>query len=123
MYYFQLGHNPTGTKLRETILGPKLVGDKGIWMKRASLAVAASIAFHVMMILIENALGPDRKTGKALDSAFSWPAWFFSQLVPPGHGIVQLVFPFIFSLLFYAGVFWLLFSGLAYVNRKERNAA
>ena len=75
------------------------------------------------MVAIENALGPQSKAESAMDSVGSWPAWSFSQLVPPGHGIPQLVYPFIFSLLFYACVFWLLLNTYAYVKHKKRNNA
>jgi hypothetical protein len=92
-------------------------------MKRLGFAVTASLAFHIVMVLIEYALGFDSKSARLLDSIGSWPAWFFSQLVPPGHGIPQLVFPFIFSLLFYTGLFWLVFFGYGYINHKEKNAA
>jgi hypothetical protein len=87
-------------------------------MKRVGWALALSFVFHLAMVMVENALGPDSKAEMKMDSIGSWPAWFCSQLIPPGHGIPQLVFPFLFSLMFYAAIFWLFLTGYAFLNRK-----
>jgi hypothetical protein len=86
-------------------------------MKRVGLSFAASLFFHVALISGEYTLGSGSKSERFLDSIVSWPAWTFSQIVPPGHGVPQLVLPFLFSLLFYAGFFWLVFLGYARLRK------
>jgi hypothetical protein len=77
-------------------------------MKQAVRAALLSVALHIVVPFIEAKAGPSRSGVMKFDSVFSWPASVCSALVPGGHGIPQLVFPFFFSLAFYAVMFWLL---------------
>lgn len=86
--------------------------------KRAVWAVLLSIALHILVPFIEVEVGPSRKGVLWFDSVFSWPAWVCSVLVPPGHGIPQLVFPFAFSVAFYAVMFWILLTLYGWRRRK-----
>jgi hypothetical protein len=92
-------------------------------MRRIVWAIVLSVSFHIIMPLIEAALGFDRKSIKAFDSVVSWPAWLCSVLVPPGHGIPQLVFPFFFSVAFYSVLFWLLIALYEWLHREHMSRA
>ncbi|MDR3562950.1 MAG: hypothetical protein P4N59_16160 [Negativicutes bacterium] len=76
--------------------------------KKMLIAILISIGFHIIVPLSETIAEQHGRNVKTFDSIISWPAWFCSVVVPPGHGVPQLVFPFIFSLVFYAAIFWLL---------------
>jgi hypothetical protein len=85
-------------------------------MKRIGYALFFSVALHILAPFIENMIGPSREGVLAFDRWTSWPARLGSELVPFGHGIPQLVFPFFFSLIFYAALFWVLVA----IYRKLR---
>ena len=86
--------------------------------KRVVWAILLSVALHILVPFIEVKVGPSRRGVLRFDSFFSWPAWVCSVLVPPGHGIPQLVFPFAFSVAFYAAVFWILLIVYEWWRRK-----
>jgi hypothetical protein len=82
------------------------------------LATILSLTFHALASLIDVEAGPNRKWVLVFDSVTSWPAWLCSVFVPSGHGIPQLVFPFLFSLAFYTAFFWLLLAIYERLRRK-----
>ena len=74
-------------------------------MKRIGYALFFSLALHILAPVIENLIGPGEGE-QAFDRWASWPARLGGELVPFGHGIPQLVFPFFFSIAFYAVLIW-----------------
>jgi hypothetical protein len=88
-------------------------------VKRVIWAVLLSIALHILGPLIEMKAGFGRKSVIIADEIVSAPAHLCSMIVPPGHGVPQLVFPFFFSLAFYASLFWLLLT--LYARRGGRD--
>jgi len=88
-------------------------------IKRVIWAVLLSIALHIVGPFLEMKAGYSRKSVMIIDAVFSAPARLCSIIVPPGHGVPQLVFPFFFSLAFYAATFWLLLTFRA----RRMNAA
>jgi hypothetical protein len=83
-------------------------------------AILLSLALHVLGPVVEVLCGENRKWVLALDSVMSWPAYFISTRLPPGHGFTQLGLPFVFSLIFYAVVFLIL---ILFVDRSRREPA
>lgn len=77
-------------------------------MKRALWAMCLSCAFHLLGATLESLIGFEKDGVRKFDSIVSSPARIFSEAMPPGHGVPQLVFPFFFSLAFYTAMFWLL---------------
>jgi len=88
-------------------------------IRRIIWAVLLSIALHIVGPLIEMKAGYSRKSVIIIDAVMSAPARLCSIVVPSGHGIPQLVFPFFFSLAFYASLFWLLLT----MNARRKNGA
>jgi hypothetical protein len=84
------------------------------------LAVSFSVLFHIVILWLGAAAARDGYEPGRMDSVFNVPANMFVALMPPGHGIPQLVLPFFFSILFYAAVFALLLWGLACGLRRGR---
>jgi len=76
--------------------------------KRMALALLLSVGLHIIFPLAETLAERYKRNVESFDRVVSWPAGLCSALVPPGHGIPQLVLPLIFSLAFYAAVFWLI---------------
>jgi hypothetical protein len=87
-------------------------------LNRILLAILLSVTFHISVVLTESFAQRNGRDFATFDSVVSWPAWLCSVLVPPGHGIPQLVFPFAFSLAFYAIVFWILLVVYEWRRRK-----
>ena len=63
-------------------------------------------------IVIDENVGPDNRTWNRIVSVMNVPGGVILKLVGPGHGIPQLVLPFIASLVFYVAVFWLLLAAI-----------
>lgn len=66
------------------------------------------MGIHIIVPLGETIAEKHGANTQPFDAVVSWPARLGSALVPEGHGIPQLVLPFIFSLAFYALLSWLL---------------
>jgi len=79
-------------------------------MKRAVAALVLSIVFHVILPVVETNGERHGWRTEVIDSIVFYPAKLFSELMPAGHGIPQLVLPFVFSIVFYAVVLWILFT-------------
>lgn len=75
--------------------------------KRTVLALMLSAILHILLPAAETIAEQHGRKVEMFDRVASWPAWLCSVLLPPGHGIPQLVLPLIFSLAFYAAVFWI----------------
>ena len=87
---------------------------------KIALALSLSVVLHIVAPLLETIAEQHKRNVESFDRVTSWPAWFFGTLVPPGHGIPQLVLPFVFSIAFYAGVFWLLIILFERLRTKMR---
>ena len=77
-------------------------------MKRIGYALFFSVSLHILAPFIENMIGPSGDGLLAFDRLASWPARLGGEIVPLGYGIPQHVFPFLFSIVFYAALFWVL---------------
>ena len=88
-------------------------------MKKIVLAAFLSVVFHVVLLLAETLAERHGLSTEIVDSVVSYPAKVFGALMPSGHGVPQLVLPFIFSLVFYAFLFWLLIFFYGRWRRKS----
>jgi hypothetical protein len=94
-------------------------GPLEMWKQRIALALMLSVGLHILLPLVETFAERHGRNVETFDHVVSWPAWLCSVVVPPGHGIPQLLLPLFFSLGFYAGVFWLLFLFYDRLRKKR----
>jgi hypothetical protein len=83
-------------------------GQRSMQKTKILVALLLSVGLHVALPLAETIAVRYKWNVDSFDRVVSWPAWFWGTLMPPGHGIPQLVLPFVFSIAFYAAVFWLI---------------
>jgi hypothetical protein len=76
-------------------------------LKNPTLAALLTIAFCILGIVGDAILGADRVWTR-IEGVLNFPARIALAIVGTGHGFAQLVFPFLFALLFYYAAFWLL---------------
>src|SRR5437660_8030593 len=89
--------------------------------RRMALALLLSFGLHIVIPFAETIAGRHQRNVESFDRVVSWPAWLCSALVPSGHGIPQLMFPLVFSLAFYAALFWPLIT--FYDRLRERSTS
>lgn len=87
--------------------------------KSIALAFALSAALHIALPLAETVAERYGTNTETFDRVVSWPASVFGVMMPPGHGIPQLVLPFLFSVGTYAGIFWLLLLLYGLLRKKR----
>jgi hypothetical protein len=87
--------------------------------KRIALALLFSVGLHIALPLAETIPERYKRNVESFDRVVSWPAWLCSTLVPPGHGIPQLLLPLVFSLAFYAVAFWVLIIAYERLRKKS----
>lgn len=92
-------------------------------MKKILLSIAFSITLHTAALLAVRHVDRDHGVWKLVFETIDLPANLWIFLIWGGHGIAQLVMPFIFSLVFYAAAFWLLFTCIERLRRKKRDGA
>lgn len=88
-------------------------------MKRAVTAMVLSIVFHVILPVVGTIGERHGWWTEVIGSIVFYPAKLFSDLMPDGHGIPQLVLPFVFSIVFYAVVFWIFLTVYAKLHRNS----
>ncbi len=85
--------------------------------------MSLSVGLHIALPLVETIAERYKRNVESFDRVASWPAWLCSALVPPGHGIPQLMLPLVFSLAFYAAVFWPLIILYDRLRKKSTSLA
>jgi len=88
-------------------------------VKKIFLALALSIVLHTTVPLLEGVTERHGMSLKILDAILSLPAEACARILPAGHGIIQLVFPFLFSIGIYAAAFWLVIRFYPRPRRRE----
>ena len=84
-------------------------------LKHAILAALSTISLCVLGIAGDATFGTNRVWAR-VEEVINFPGAIALAIVGPGHGFAQLVFPGLFSLLFYFVAFWAFF---VYARRRE----
>lgn len=74
-------------------------------IKSAQLAALLTLAFCVLGVVGDAFFGSNHAWGR-VENILNFPVGIALELAGPGHGASQLIFPFIFCLIFYFVVFW-----------------
>jgi hypothetical protein len=83
-----------------------------MFQRRIKWAIVLTLLLCLAGIAIDENVGPDNPTWNRIVSVMNVPGGMVLKLVGPGHGILQLVLPFVASLVFYVAVFWLLLAAI-----------
>ena len=92
-----------------------------IFQYSKSVASILTVAFLALGVALDLIFGSSRPRWMGAERVINLPVSLALYLVGPGHGVPQLVFPFIFSLGFYWVLFWLLILGLNRVTKGIRS--
>ena len=85
------------------------------------LAIAMTVAFLVLGAVADGLFGSNGGAWERIEQLINLPAIFVVHLAGPGHGVPQLVLPFLFSLAFYFVLFRLLLLGVARLGKRAKS--
>lgn len=78
--------------------------------RRIYWATILTVLLVVSGIAGDNWFGTNNRVWMKVEAILNAPGFVILHIVGPGHGIRQLVFPFVFSVLFYFAAFWCLLT-------------
>jgi TRAP-type C4-dicarboxylate transport system permease small subunit len=90
-----------------------------MFKRRIVWAILLTLVLYVSGIFVESRVDINNKAWRRFEAVMNFPGGVLLMLVGPGHGIPQLVLPFIFSLAFYIAVFWLLIVLFERLRKKR----
>ena len=92
-----------------------------IFAHSKSVASILTVVFLAIGAALDIIFGSSSRWWMGVERVINLPVSLALYVVGPGHGVPQLVIPFVFSVGFYWGLFWILILGLNRISRGTRS--